>query len=711
MKWSALLLIAIPLMAAQPILQQLWTTPTYPLIPLSLALAPSGSLAFVGATVSGPGSVYLFSSTGAMLTSVTYISGMRGVAYGNYFVVADGSQILVLSKNGLIVKVIDSKPQYVSQVAVDPKEGIIVACNVDCAAYSIKTGKELWETKISGAVLDSPVIANGKIYVPDSLSMTLYIMNEKDGKIIKSIRFKSPVIGVSYCKGMLAVLTPKELYALNPTSLKPLWSVKFNNYVHGVAVSPTCKYVAVGGSRLYFVSNNGKVVTNVSLGAPIAKLRWNGNYLAVLFNANGNSYVQLFKVSEAVMTSYGTPKTRYVLNFSLLKGASRASALTYPSPKGTVFLVVWTTNGTQEIWTLSGGKVVGKFKVPKSARLVYDTRMGEYGTYHDMLLIAINDTVYGLYGSKLTPIAKLKGAHSLLMVKVKNDIYAVDVYSKQKNNSTIVECKLYNVLKGMKKVESYEFDLGKGKIRFNVLPDLLDAQGCLVVWQRSRDLNIYYWYKGVNGEFRGAVNPLKSHLLTLAMPYLEVAKGESYPFIITVSFGPSPKEPFILNVSNPLAHTKFQVALPGPYSVIGTGDYTGEGYLGDLALISGNSNNVTMVIISSDGRAKYMPIGRIEESSAVLMGIAYHKGFTKNVFGLGNFTGAYVDVKTNIGTLKFEVRGLTVAPSNLGIVIGLSKTQMCYTAIINPFTTNVMTGQIMRITGSQVYVASGCAPR
>jgi hypothetical protein len=376
-----------------------------------------------------------------------------------------------------------------------------------------------------------------------------------------------------------------------------------------------------------------------------------------------------------------------------------------------VFLYAITKDGKREILTLKNNEVVGAFTLPKNVMPIYDSRMGEYATYKDKLLLVINDTVYGIYGSKAYKIAKLKGAHALGLIKVGDEIYGVDIYSKKVGNSTVVYCKYYDALNNMKLVRSFEFDIGTNVTAYNVVVDGLDAKGCAVLWQKRMDPNIYYWYKGAEGEAKGKINPFKENLLSFSLLMLEVGKGATEPFLIYVTPGNGPKEPFIMKMYNPITKERVQVSLPGPFSFVGTGDFLGKGYISQIALLTRDlKGNVQILVIAADGEHKSYEVGKLSESTALLSGLAYHKGAWKNVIGVGNFTGAYVDVKTNIGTLKFEVRGLTVAPSSLGVLISLSKTQLCYTAIINPELRNVITGQISPTSGN-VYVASSCVPR
>ncbi|UXD22635.1 hypothetical protein IPA_06870 [Ignicoccus pacificus DSM 13166] len=716
-KRLAVVLLMISLAFAQPILQELWRTPTYPIVPLSLALANDGAIAMTGAgfPFAGPqlasaGMLYIFSPNGVLRTALLYGTGMKAVAYNKYFLAADNDRIMVFGELGDLIKVINSKPQYVGPLALSGDT--LVTCNVDCAAYSLKTGKLLWSTPISGAVLDSPAIAKERVYVPDSLGMSLYVLDLKTGKKLAEVGFPSPVIGVSACEDMLAVLTPKKLYLFDISSVSPkeVWNVTLKGFARTVAFGPHCKYIAVGGDMLYFYNTKGKLVTDANLGATISKIRWRGQYMAAMFDLNGNTYAILYRVAEAAYSKYGTPTTRYVLNFKELKGVKSARALTYPSPKGTIFLLVRLQNGTSEIWTYSNNTFVGAYKLPPKAFPVYNARVGEFATYHDKLLLVVNDTIYEIYGSTATKLARLKGAHALSFVQIGKNIYAIDYYAKNTKKGLLLTCVYYDALHGMKKLREFTFELGENVTGFTVLPDTLDAKGCIVVWQKKMDPNVYYWYKGTNGDVKGTFNPFKSQALTFAIIFMETSKGNSVPYVAYTRIGNGPKVPLTMILVNPFTKENITVKLPGPYNVVGTGDFNGEGYLGDLALIAAAGKKVDLIIINSRGTVKTIPLGQISESSALLTGLAYHKGFFKNVFGLGNFTGAMVDVKTNIGTLRFEVRGLTVAPSSLGLLISLTKTQMCYTAIINPYLRNPTTGQLTP-TGGNVYMASGCLKR
>jgi len=708
------LLALVVSLSAAPILQHLWSSPTYPFIPAGIAVSDGGSVAITGISLTGSGSLYVFSPFGTLLTNLFYSAGLNGINYDKVFVMANRDELLVLNHNGAIIKTIPSSPVNTGQVAVDSRSDLVITCNVNCAAYRLSDGKKLWETKLEGLIVSSPTISKGYVYVPDASSMRIYIINEKTGTIVNRMNFNKPVTGVAACKNYLAVTTSDKLYLYDishPITPKKLWTVNLKAFVHSLTISPDCKYIAVGSNKLYIYNNEGKLLSSVNTVGAVERIAWNYNRLALLFNINGSMSVSVFKVIESSFSSYGTPTTRYVLNFHPLTGVRRVIALTYPSVNGVVYLFAQTDKGN-EIITMKNGKVIGTFKLPPRVLPVYDSRYGEYATYQGKLLLVINDTIYGIYGSNATKIARLRGAHALSIVKIDNEIYAIDAYASQEKNGTVVHCIYYDALNGMREIANYTFNLGKQVGRYTILPDTLDAKGCIVVWTKIREpQTIYFWYKGEEGNVRTSINTFKERLYTFALIYLETGRGVSHPFEVLVTPGSGMDKPLKLKLIDIITKESIEGSLLGPYTAAGIGDYTNKGYLGDLALLESRARIMYIYIVGVNGKSELIKVGRVQESTALLSGLAYYKGSNVNVIGIGNFTGAMVDIKSNLGTLKFYVKGLTVAPSSLGILIGLGKNKMCYTAVINPETRNLITGAITPIGSEKVYVASGCTSR
>jgi hypothetical protein len=229
-----------------------------------------------------------------------------------------------------------------------------------------------------------------------------------------------------------------------------------------------------------------------------------------------------------------------------------------------------------------------------------------------------------------------------------------------------------------------------------VVADAIDAKGCAVTWVKGPYM--YYQYEGENGKAGGKVSLFNA--VGAGFMFLEVRKGETHPFAVyAVPTDNGMVRDYFVDV---LSNRTLKFDLPALYNLVGVGDYLGEGYYGDVAFLALNRNNFhyELIVINTKNITRTYDLGRIGRTLAVVSGLALHEGYLKNVFGLGNLNGLNLDVRTNVGTLKFAISGVTLVPSTMNLLLTLTSNKMCYTAAINPLT-----------PGGNVYLATGCLPR
>ena len=281
--------------------------------------------------------------------------------------------------------------------------------------------------------------------------------------------------------------------------------------------------------------------------------------------------------NKPVKTAPPTVETpRYVLKFQALKGVLVANPLTYPNDQGVVFLSIRTKNATNEIWTFKDGKLVGKYKLKGAIVPVFDVRKGEYALYRGKLLVGINGTLYAIYGNEAEKVAKynlIPNSKVGIFVK-KGEIYSWIVKTTTKSNNTIVYCALYDLLKN-KELANYTFNLGANVSAANPLPDLLDGQGCLVLWVRTGSPVMHYEYKGVDGQTKGQVDLMKMRVATFAPIFLETAPYSSKPYFILITLGE--RGSFKALFHDVLDNKTTTFTLPGLYNFVSVGDYLGNG--------------------------------------------------------------------------------------------------------------------------------------
>ncbi|ABU82350.1 hypothetical protein [Ignicoccus hospitalis] len=393
----------------------------------------------------------------------------------------------------------------------------------------------------------------------------------------------------------------------------------------------------------------------------------------------------------------------YPLEFVELEGAATAQPLTYPDEDGTAFLFVNTINETQEIWTIKGNKVVGKFEIKGPVVPVFDPRKGESATLDGKLLLGVNGTLYAIYGDEAEPLGKY--AHSPdarvgIFVK-KNDVYAWEVREEKLGNDTWVYCTLYDVLKD-KVASNITFNLGANVSATNPLPDLLDGDGCLVLWLRKMSPIMYYHYKGKGGEAKGEEDLIKMKVATFAPIFLENEPYSSKPYFMLISLGE--RGTFVLRFHDILDNETVLYSLPGIYNFVGVGDYLGNGYVGDALFLVATRRGFEAYIFDVNNMYQNFTIGKLEPAVAVATGISLEPK-VKRVFGLGNFTNTTITIKSNVGELKFKVKNVPQEVSSLFITLTMGK-RTCYTAVVNPTVGGLTTQQ--QVIKGKVYLASGC---
>jgi len=477
-------------------------------------------------------------------------------------------------------------------------------------------------------------------------------------------------------------------------------------------------------------SGNKNLIIIVSIIIAIVAIA--GIALVVMYKSGGKSYStytttttgSIHKVktetSETTETTHeteyvrGTVKTstkeynemQYVIKFRKLINVQYAAPLNYPTKDGVVFVAVKTAGGQNQVWTFKDGKLVGTFNLPPKSTPVLDPRLLSYAVRDDKLLIIINNTLYALYGNQTTEIAHIETNGTASFFKKGNGIYAWEIKVKKEDNITKAYCAYYDVLDGVKKVSEYEFTL-KNVTTFNVLPDAIDADGCIAIYAKPKEFNVYYWYKGKNGEAKGYYNPMKLHLTTYGPMFLEVKKGETKPYMLMIQMpAPGVMHAFNLYLVDILANRNTSFVLPGLYNIIGMGDFEGKGYVGDVAFVTMSPEGFTLLFVNPSGWEKRINLGALSKSIAWMQGIVYRKNGFIDVLGLGNLTDTKVSVLSNLGKFHFRIENANITGSSLTIIASINGNEMCYSAVINPVTGGLVSKE--NFNKGSVYLASGC---
>ncbi len=410
-----------------------------------------------------------------------------------------------------------------------------------------------------------------------------------------------------------------------------------------------------------------------------------------------------------------TPKGNYfVMRFTELKGVKSAIPLTYPQPDGTLFIYVNTLNDTKEIWTLKGTKLIGKFKLnTDKVYPIYDPRKGEYAIKDGKLLLGLDDKIYEIYGDKATPIASLKNVkaqrYGFFFLKGNIYVWGVNVFNK-----TAV-CTLYDVLHN-KVVRNITVNIGMENVtRVNALPDLLDGRGCLVMWTVRSRPELYYHYKGVDGEKRGVLEVMKMRVATFIPTFLEYAPYKSDPYFIMVTLANlkslqfhEAKSMFKLKIWNIVSNKTVSYDVNGLYNYVGVGDFSGKGYVGDVLFLVRARNGVEIAYYDPNGNSEIINVGNLQPSVALLQGLELSP-VKRLIFGLGNYTNSTIVVKSNAGTFKFKIENVPQKVSSLYVLATLDGNELCYTSLINPATGGLLRTQTL--LAGKVYLAAGCSRR
>ncbi|UXD22315.1 hypothetical protein IPA_03445 [Ignicoccus pacificus DSM 13166] len=401
-------------------------------------------------------------------------------------------------------------------------------------------------------------------------------------------------------------------------------------------------------------------------------------------------------------------KELYTMKFRKLVNVKLAAPLNYPTKDGVVFIAVRTVGGTEQIWTFKDGKLVGVYDLPRLSAPVIDPRLMSYAVKDDKLLMVINNTLYELYGNQTKKIAHINTTGRASFIKIGNDIYAWEIKTWKKGNVTYGYCAFYDALHGMKKLKEFKFE-AKNATVMNILPDAIDAEGCFAVWAKRFDMNVYWAYKGDNGQANGTFNPMKMRLTTYGPMFLEKAPYKTNPYILMIeNVIPGTVHAFKLYFYDVLQNKNTSFVLPGLYNFVGIGDFQGVGYLADAAFVTASPEGFTILYLNPHGWKKEIRIGKLTPSYAWLQGVIYKTdGSFMNIFGLGNFTKNLLDVVTNVGTFHFKVVGVkNITKSSITIIASINGDELCYSAVVNPTTGGLVSRENLN-TGT-VYISSGC---
>ncbi len=409
-----------------------------------------------------------------------------------------------------------------------------------------------------------------------------------------------------------------------------------------------------------------------------------------------------------------TNRNTITMKFMELKGVRSAIPLTYPQPDGTLFIYVTTLKGSREIWTFKGTKLIGKFTLNTTKVYpIYDPRRGEYAVKDDKLLLGLGNKIYEIYGNKATPIASLKNikAQKYGFFYLKGNVY---VWGVNIFNSTAI-CTLYNALNS-KVLRNITVNINMSNItRINALPDLLDGRGCLVMWTIRAIPNLYFHYKGVDGEKEGVLKVMEMRIATFIPTFLEYAPYKSDPYFVMVALANlkslqfhQAKSMFKLKIWNLIQNKTVTYDINGLYNYIGVGDFSGKGYVGDVLFLVRARNGIEIAYYDPNGNSNVINVGNLQRNIALLQGLELSP-VRRLIFGLGNYTNSTVVIKSNAGTFKFRIENVPQKLSSLYVLATLDGNKVCYTSLINPAVGGLLRTQTL--LKGKVYLAAGCTKR
>jgi len=169
-----------------------------------------------------------------------------------------------------------------------------VACGDMCAKFVIRDGepRNVWSLNV-GKISDISIYGD-YLFLADSQTWKVEIVNLTSGDIVKNITFTAPVTSVSACGNLLAAYSSGYVYVYDIHNISgPILIRRLGpfNYVDQVKFSPRCTYLLVNGEDsvyLYYASNLSLALKRCWCPNPLKSVSW--------FNDTvfGDSYVPVF---------------------------------------------------------------------------------------------------------------------------------------------------------------------------------------------------------------------------------------------------------------------------------------------------------------------------------------------------------------------------------------------------------------------------------
>ncbi len=166
------------------------------------------------------------------------------------FINTDG-RVFVVSPSGELLDVV-KVGEHENEAVLLLEDGL-VACSERCSLY--RGGEKVWEVEL-GHVASSPARVGNVIYVPDEEHGKLFIIDLKEGNVVKELPYGEFAYSVDACNKYLLVGTASKAYLYElekPEEPKQLLSLEGFEGAWAVAIAPSCDKFAVADASRYLV--------------------------------------------------------------------------------------------------------------------------------------------------------------------------------------------------------------------------------------------------------------------------------------------------------------------------------------------------------------------------------------------------------------------------------------------------------------------------
>ncbi|UXD22769.1 hypothetical protein IPA_08095 [Ignicoccus pacificus DSM 13166] len=293
-----LVLLALVAIAIASPLQQLWqylTPSSYSINSVSV-----GNLTVVASSSPSSyssGCFYILNKTdGKLLNTICPPGGASSTSYAN-------GTFALLSYDGYVYLLNETTLNYSSvYIGTDYSYGIVlvpggfVACYNGCAMFNYQ-GQAEWN--VTGLnVLSNPAFNGTAIFVPDSISSSVVILDLNGKKIGTPIQLPEMPWSVAACGEYLAVKAVGGLYLYDLSSSPTLLWIRNDLGSYGqVVFLGNCSYLVVGAStKLSLLNVDGKLLYQVTYPLTIKSVGWNLG-LAIGFG-DGTLYFYYLNTTE-----------------------------------------------------------------------------------------------------------------------------------------------------------------------------------------------------------------------------------------------------------------------------------------------------------------------------------------------------------------------------------------------------------------------------